>query len=96
MAKVDHTELETGPSSSTDSRWLMHHRDSAQRRPQEFDLTPSKKPRVPEPSSPAVSYKSDEQPDDDMEDRRIISAILRNADRSHQPESWRHAEDMGM
>ena len=43
-------------------------------------MTPSKNPGVPEPSSPTVSYKSDEQSDDDMEDRRIISAILRNVD----------------
>ena len=40
----------------------------------------SKKPRVPEPSSPTVSYRSDEQPDDDMEDQGIISLILRNVD----------------
>ena len=79
-AKVDRTELEAGPSSSTDTRWPMQHRDPAQRRPQEFDLTPNKKPRVPEPSSPTVSYKSDEPPDDDMEDRRIISAMIRNVD----------------
>ena len=58
----------------------MQHRDPAQRRPQEFDLTPNKKPRVPEPSSPTVSYRSDEPPDHDMEDRRIISAIIRNFD----------------
>ena len=58
----------------------MRPRDPAQRRPQELDLTPNKKPRVPEPSSPTVSCRSDEQPDDDMEDRRMISAILRNVD----------------
>ena len=58
----------------------MRPRDPAQRQPQEFDLAPNKKPRVPEPSSPTVSCRSDEQPDDVMEDRRIISAILRNVD----------------
>jgi len=58
----------------------MQHRDPAQRRPQEFDLTPNKKPRVPEPSSPTESYKSDEPQDDDMTDRHIISAMLRNVD----------------
>ena len=65
-AKVDRTELETGPSSSTDTRWPMQHRDPAQTRPQEFDLTPNKKPRFPKPSSPTVSYKSDETPDNEM------------------------------
>ena len=36
-----------------------------------------KRPRVPEPSSPTVSYKSDELEDEDMEDRKIISSVLR-------------------
>ena len=83
--KVDRTELEAGPSSSTDTRWPLQHRDPAQRRPggppQEFDLTPTKRPRVPEASSPTVSYNSDEQQDADMTtDRQIVSAMLRNVD----------------
>ena len=58
----------------------MQPRDPAQRRPQEFDLTPNKKLGVPELRLPTVNYRSDEPPDDDMEDRHIISAVLRNVD----------------
>ena len=43
-------------------------------------MTPNKRPKVPEASSPTVSYNSDEQEDDDMTDRHIISAMLRNVD----------------
>ena len=39
-----------------------------------------KRPRVPEPSSPTVSYKSDEPEDEDMEDRKILSSVLRGVD----------------
>ena len=39
-----------------------------------------KRPRVPEPSSPTISYKSDEALDADMTDRQIISSILRGVD----------------
>ena len=42
--------------------------------------TDQKRPRVPEPSSPTVSYKSDEPEDADMEDRKIISSVLRGVD----------------
>ena len=43
------------------------------------DVDP-KRPRVPEPSSPTVSYKSDDTLDADMTDRRIISSLLRGVD----------------
>ena len=35
---------------------------------------------MPEPSSPTVSYKSDEPEDADMEDRKILSSIFRAID----------------
>ena len=42
--------------------------------------TEQKRPRVPAPSSPTVSYKIDEPEDADMEDRKMISSLLRGVD----------------
>ena len=35
---------------------------------------------MPEPSSPTVSYKSDEPEDADLENRKILSSVLRGVD----------------
>ena len=60
----------------------FEQRAPGQRRtiPSQGGDTESKRPHVPAPSSPTISYKSDEPEDAEMEDKKILSSILRGVD----------------
>ena len=60
----------------------FEERAPGQRRtiPSQGGDTESKRPHVPAPSSPTISYKSDEPEDTEMEDKKILSSILRGVD----------------
>ena len=83
----DGSHTDSGPSDKKHKSTTEAQRNVDERMPAQARGSSStgvgadpKRPRVPEPRSPTISYKSDEALDTDMTDRQIISSVLRGVD----------------
>lgn len=84
---TDNHDDRTSPTTTRASKKFkptseFDERAPAQRRtiPSQGSGAEAKRPHVPAPSSPTISYKRDEPEDADMEDKKILSSNLRGVD----------------